>query len=88
MFRSQLTKQIGKEGAVYDYVSYPAMPYYFWGIKNILQVDSVDEVNSMEKCAKVHKKELNIIGILYPEIISKNGVDTIFNAERKHKNYV
>ena len=77
----------GRNGAVYDYVSLLAAPFYFWGTKNIIQIDPIDETSSMEKCARVHKKEFKLTGIMYPEIISKNGIDTIFYAQREDKIY-
>ncbi|MCL2054513.1 MAG: hypothetical protein FWG90_08820 [Oscillospiraceae bacterium] len=85
--RRGFAHQADKNESVYDYISCLAMPYYAWGVKNIIQVDSVDETNAMEKCAKVHKKEFTMSGMMFPEIMSKNGVDTVFNAPKEFKLY-
>ena len=82
------TDIVGKEESLYDYISFIAAPYYFWGTKNILQVDSVDEADCVRKCAKAHGKEIMFHSILFPEMISKNGTDTIFNAKEEYKIYV
>ena len=78
----------GKNEPVYDYISLLAAPFYFWGTKNIIQVDPIDETSSMEKCAKVHKNEFALTAIMYPEIISKNSAEVIFYARREDKEYM
>jgi hypothetical protein len=85
---ARFSSKIGKDEPVYDYISVLAAPFYFWNTKNIIQADPTEETDSMEKCAKIHKKEFSLTGIMYPEIISKNGVDTIFYAKKEHKIYV
>ena len=44
--------------SVKDYVSMPALPYYLFGINNVIEVDSMDETDSFRKCRKAHKGKL------------------------------
>jgi hypothetical protein len=85
--KAGFSAKTGKNESVYDYISLLASPYYFWGTKHIIQCDVVDETDSMAKCAKIHRNEFVLAGIMYPEILSKNGVDVIFNASKEHKIY-
>lgn len=73
--------------AVKDYVSMPGLPYYLYGITNVLEVDSMDETDSFRKCRKAHKGKLNLSCILFPELLSKDKVHTIFDAPRQEKEY-
>ena len=83
-----LTRKPEKAEAVHDYVSCLAAPHYFWNTKNVLQVDSIDETSSALKCSQAHAQALSLGSILFPEILSSNGVDTISNAPREHKIHV
>ena len=73
--------------SVKDYVSMPALPYYLYGIENVLEVDSMDETDSFRKCRKAHKGRLNLSCILFPELLSKDRIHTIFDAPRQEKEY-
>lgn len=73
--------------SVKDYVSMPALPYYLYGIKNVIEVDSMDEADSYRKCKKAHKGFLNLSCILFPELLSSDGVHTIFDAPWDRKEY-
>ncbi len=77
-----------KEQAVLDYVFLPAFPFYRWGIRDVLEVNSVYEVDSVHKCAKYHKSAMNLYALMYPEILGKNGRETIFDSARGDKIYV
>lgn len=70
-----------------DYCTMPALPYYYYGIKNILQVDCLDETDSHRKCKRAHRNTLNISALLYPERINENGM-TMFNSPLKDKKYI
>lgn len=85
--KAGFSAKTGKNESVCDYISVLAAPYYFWGTKHIIQCDVTDETDSMSKCAKIHKNEFVLAGIMYPEILSKNGVDVIFNAPEEYKIY-
>lgn len=74
--------------SIKDYISMPALPYYLFGIRDILEIDSLDETDSYRKCRKAHKQYINLSCILYPERLSSDNKNTIFNAERKYKEYV
>lgn len=72
---------------VKDYVSMPALPYYLYGIQNVIEVDSMDEADSFRKCRKAHKGKLNLSCILFPELLSTDKVHTIFDAPWEKKRY-
>lgn len=82
-----LTKLPEKIESIKDYISMPALPFYLFGSKNILQVDSVDETDSYRKCKKAHKKILRLGCILLPELLSEDGIHTIYNAPLKWKEF-
>lgn len=73
--------------SVKDYVSMPALPYYLYGIENVIEVDSMDETDSFRKCRKAHKGKLQLACILFPELLARDKVHTIFDAPQKEKEY-
>lgn len=83
-----LTAVRGKTDAVLDYITMPALPYYIWGIKDIIQMDCLDETDSYRKCVKMHKGTLKIYAMLYPERISGDKENTIFYAPLNYKEYL
>lgn len=84
----RLTGIRGKNDAVQDYITMPALPYYLWGIRDIIQMDSLDETDSYRKCAKIHKKDIRLAAMMYPERISGDGENTIFYAPLEYKEYL
>lgn len=84
----RLTGIQGKNDAIQDYITMPALPYYLWGITDIIQIDSLDETDSYRKCAKLHKGVLKLYGMLYPERLSGDGENTIFYAPMEYKEYL
>ena len=66
----------------------PALPFYLLGIKDILEIDSVDETDSYRKCARAHKGIFNLSCILYPEKLSADGRNTVYHAEQEYKDYL
>ena len=86
--RKKFTSMTGKEESVYDYVSFIAAPFYLWGTRNILQVDIIRETDSMKKCADAHGKEISIFGFMFSGMLSKNGVETNYDAKQQNKIYV
>ena len=84
----RLTASRGKTDAVFDYISMPALPYYFWRTPQVIQIDNLDETDSYRKCRKVHKEAFSLSAILYPEKLSENGEQTIFNAPLEYKDYI
>ena len=58
----------------------PALPFYLLGIRDILEIDSVDETDSFRKCGKAHKGTINLSCILYPEKLSADGKNTVYHA--------
>ena len=83
----RMTARKEKTDAVFDYISMLALPYYFWGTPQVIQVDNLDETDSYRKCRKVHKEAFSLSAILYPEKLSANGEQTIFNAPLNFKGY-
>ncbi len=73
--------------SIKDYVSMPALPYYLYGISDIVEIDSMDETDSYRKCCFAHKGTINLSCILFPELLSKDKVHTVFEAGRKVKEY-
>lgn len=84
----KLTNINDKKEAVIDYITMLALPYYFYGTNHIVQLDSVDETDSGRKCNKIHKGDIKITQILYPEYLSKDGKRTIYNTALEYKDYV
>ena len=74
--------------SVKDYISMPALPFYLLGIRDILEIDSMDETDSFRKCAKAHKGTINLSCILYPEKLSADGRNTVYHAEQEYKEYL
>jgi len=84
----RMTARRGREEAVFDYISMLALPFYFWGTPQVIQLDNLDETDSYRKCRKVHKGAFSLSAILYPERLIANGEDTIFNAPPEEKMYI
>lgn len=84
----RLTNIKGKSESIQDYVTMPALPYYIWGIRDIVQMDSLDETDSYRKSAKIHRGTLNLCAMLYPERVSADGKNTIFYTSLKYKEYL
>ena len=82
-----LTRLPEKIESIKDYITMPALPYYLLGVETVLQVDSVDEADSYRKCKKAHKRALRMGCILLPELLSGDGVHTIYNAPAAYKEY-
>ena len=77
-----------KADSILDYITMPALPYYLWGITDIIQMDSLDEADSYRKSCKLHKGTVQIYAMLYPERLSKDGKHTIFYAPLEYKEYL
>lgn len=83
-----LTKNEYRQLSILDYCTMPALPLYLFGIKNILQVDCVDEIDSYRKCCQLHKTKINLAAMLYPEYVSGDGQHTVFYSELRYKEYI
>jgi hypothetical protein len=71
-----------------DYIFYPALPFYLWGIRNILQVDPLSETDSLRKCAKAHGRDITLFGALYPEMLDKTASRSTSMAAVEDKEYM
>ena len=65
----------------------PALPYYIFGSENILEVNSMDETDSYRKCRRAHKSVLSLSCILFPELLSRDGENTIYCTDLEYKDY-
>lgn len=74
--------------SIKDYISMPALPLYLYGITDVLQVDSLDEIDSFRRCRRAHRRDMNLACMLYPERLSADGEHTIFQACRAYKEYL
>lgn len=74
--------------SVKDYITLPALPFYFYGVRNILEVDYLGETDSFWKCRKMHKGEIKLSALLYPIRISSDGWRTLFSTEPQYKEYI
>ena len=74
--------------SVKDYITLPALPFYFWEVKNVLEVDYLGETDSFWKCRKMHKGAMKLSALLYPIKISSDGYRSIFSTERQYKEYI
>ncbi len=77
-----------KVESVKDYITLPALPFYFYGVTNILEVDYLGETDSFWKCRKMHKGTINLSALLYPIRISSDGWRTLFSTEPEYKEYI
>lgn len=77
-----------KVESVKDYITLPALPLYFLGIKNALEVDYIGETDSFWKCRKMHKGDMNLSALLYPIKMSADGWRTIFSTDLQYKEYI
>ena len=82
-----LTRLPEKLEPVKDYISMPALPFYLFDARYILQVDSMDETDSYRKCRKAHKKAFQMGCILIPELLSGDGIHTLYSAPTRWKEY-
>ena len=82
-----ITKEADMVESVTDYIFYPALPLYLWGIKNVIQVDSLNETDSLRKCANAHGSALAIFGVLYPEMLDKSASRAMSMAPAAFKEY-
>ncbi len=83
-----MTAERQKTDAIFDYISMLALPYYIWGTPQVIQVDNLDETDSYRKCRKVHREAFELSAVLYPERLSADGQETIFNARPEYKEYL
>lgn len=87
-YMRKLTNVDGKKDVVVDYITMLALPYYIYGTEHIVQLDSVDETDSGRKCMKMHKGTITLTQILYPEYLSRDGKNTIYNTTIEYKDYL
>lgn len=82
-----LTAKPAKLEPIKDYISMPALPLYLFGAHTILEVNSMDETDSYRKCRKAHRKDANFGCVLFPEMLSADGENTLYCAPIEYKEY-
>lgn len=82
-----LTSFPAKLEPIKDYISMPALPLYLWGAKAILEVNSMDETDSFRKCRRAHRNAFESSCILFPELLSADGENTLYCAPLAYKDY-
>ncbi len=83
-----LTKRDGMMEALTDYICMPAMPLYLYGIRDVIEVNRIEECPSIEKCRRIHRSALNLCDILYTQKPGTNGKTAGFYADMDHKEYI
>jgi hypothetical protein len=83
-----ITRKADRVESVTDYIFYPALPFYLWGIENVIQVDSLNETDSLRKCANAHGPEIAFFGVLYPEMLDKSSSRAMSMAPIENKEYM
>jgi len=74
--------------ALRDYVCMPALPFYFYGIKDVIEINRLEEIPSVEKCRGIHRSDFRLYEIMYPQRIGKNGKTAGFYAEFDKKEFI
>ena len=82
-----LTGKPEKLESLKDYISMPALPYYLHGSARVLEVNSAVEVDSFRKCMRAHKGTVEFACILFPELLSGDGIHTMYYAQAEQKQY-
>ena len=85
---NMLTRSRERIEYVKDYTALPALPYYLYGITDILEINSLYEADSVRKCMKLHKSVVNMAALLFVEKLSADQVHVIYDAKLSDKEYV
>ena len=78
----------GRRDAIMDYICMPALPFYKWGMKEIIEVNRLEEYPSIEKSRRIHKGSVRIHSMLFPQEASGNGRTSCFYAGREYKKHI
>lgn len=87
-YMRKLTREDHRKESVVDYITMLALPFYIYGTKHVVQLDSLDETDSGRKCQKLHGDCLRLHSILYPEFLSRDGMNTLYNTTIEYKDYL
>ena len=82
-----LTAHPAKLEPIKDYISMPALPLYLFGSHTILEVNSMDETDSYRKCRRAHRRAAEFGCVLFPEMLSADGENTLYCAPVPYKEY-
>lgn len=85
---NEVTADVLRRESVLDYVTMPTLPFYIWGIRDIVQVDCIAEVDAFRRCRRLHGKDIRLCGIFYPETFSLDGRYSNYSAKFINKDYV
>lgn len=84
----EITTNDARRQSIIDYVTMPALPFYRWGICDILQVDCISEIDSFRRCRNIHNNDINLSGIFYTEQVSLDKVHSDYSAKHEYKDYI
>lgn len=77
---NHITKHREMLDAIKDYIFMPALPYYLFGIKNIVEVNRFEEWRTVNKCKRFNKN-INFT-CLFPLRLSK-GIENIIYSKKE-----
>lgn len=83
-----ITNEEDKRESIIDYVTMPALPFYKWGIKDIVQIDCISELDCYRRCRKIHTNDINLCGIFYSETLSLDKKHSDYSAKFINKKYI
>ncbi len=86
--KHKLTTRDWMTPALMDYICMPAMPYYFYGTENVIEVNRLEESPSIEKCRSIHHTSFDLYEILYPQKMGKNGRTSGFYSAFDEKEFI
>lgn len=56
----------------------PALPYYLWGTRDVIEVNRLEECPSIEKCKRIHNGKFHLHSMLFPQ---RGGEGSFYQAE-------
>lgn len=74
--------------SVLDYACMPALPYNLFGIKDIIEVNRLEESPSITACKKIYKSNINLSCMLFPYKLTKDGKNSMEYTTNEYKDYI
>ncbi len=86
--KNKLTTRSWMEGALQDYICMPAMPFYFYGLTDVIEINRLEEYPSLEKCRSIHSSAFELHELLYPQKLGRNGRISGFYSAFDEKEFI
>ena len=83
-----ITSEEVKRESIIDYVTMPALPFYKWGIHDIVQIDCISELDGFRRCKKIHRNDINLSGFFYSETLSLDKKHSDYSSKFMNKKYI